>query len=85
MVKDKKKKLAIPKTGSLAANVNSFSADSVIRFFKESKVELKKVTWPSRQELIVNTIVVLIAVLICAAAIWIIDSVFSVVIRGIIQ
>jgi preprotein translocase subunit SecE len=50
----------------------------------ESKVELKKVTWPTRQELIVNTVVVLLAVALCAA-IWIIDSVFSVVIRGILQ
>lgn len=82
MVKDKKNKVTVPDTGALTANL---SVDSVVNFFKESKIELKKVTWPTRQELIVNTIVVLLAVAFCAAAIWIIDSVFSVVIRGILQ
>lgn len=82
MVKDKKNKVTVPDTGSLTANL---SVDSVVNFFKESKVELKKVTWPTRQELIVNTIVVLLAVAFCSVAIWIIDSIFSVVIRGILQ
>ena len=82
MVKDKKNKVTVPDTGALTANL---SVDSVVNFFKESKVELKKVTWPTRQELIVNTVVVMFAVAFCAAAIWIIDSVFSVVIRGILQ
>ena len=82
MVKDKKNKVTVPETGALTSNL---SMDSIVSFFKESKVELKKVTWPTRQELIVNTVVVLLAVAFCAAAIWIIDSVFSVVIRGILQ
>ena len=82
MVKDKKNKVTVPDTGALTANL---SVDSVVNFFKESKVELKKVTWPTRQELIVNTVVVMIAVALCAVAIWIIDSIFSVVIRGILQ
>ena len=82
MVKDKKNKVTVPDSGALTANL---SVDSVVNFFKESKVELKKVTWPTRQELIVNTIVVMIAVALCAVAIWIIDSIFSVVIRGILQ
>lgn len=58
--------------------------DKLVRFFKESKVELKKVTWPTRQELIVNTIVVLVAVAFVACLIWIMDSIFSVIIRAII-
>ena len=82
MVKDKKNKVTVPDTGALTANL---SVDSVVNFFKESKVELKKVTWPTRQELIVNTVVVLLAVAFCSVAIWIIDSIFSVVIRGILQ
>ena len=82
MVKDKKTKVAVPEASNLSFNI---SGESIVRFFKESKVELKKVTWPTRQELIVNTVVVLLAVAFCSAAIWIIDSVFSVVIRGILQ
>jgi preprotein translocase subunit SecE len=82
MVKDKKTKVAVPEANNLSFNI---SGESIARFFKESKVELKKVTWPTRQELIVNTIVVMVAVALCAVAIWIIDSIFSVVIRGILQ
>lgn len=58
---------------------------SVTRFLSETKVELKKVTWPTKQELIANTIVVLIAVVLCAALIWVIDTFFSVLFRLFLQ
>ena len=38
------------------------SSFSVTRFLSETKVELKKETWPTKQALITNTIVVQIAV-----------------------
>ncbi len=57
------------------------SSGGAVRFLKEAKSELKKVTWPTKPELIANTIVVIIAVLLCAILIWMIDSFFSVVIR----
>ena len=58
---------------------------SITTFLSETKVELKKVTWPTKQELIANTIVVIIAVVLCAALIWIIDSIFSMLFRIILQ
>ena len=58
---------------------------SISEFLRETKVELKKVTWPTKQELIANTIVVIIAVVLCAALIWIIDSIFSMLFRMILQ
>lgn len=61
------------------------SGNSVTNFLSETKVELKKVTWPTKQELISNTVVVIIAVILCAALIWIIDSIFSVLFRMILQ
>ncbi len=61
------------------------SGNSVTSFLSETKVELKKVTWPTKQELISNTVVVIIAVILCAALIWIIDSIFSVLFRMILQ
>ena len=61
------------------------NAGSITRFMRETKVELKKLTWPTKQELIANTAVVLIAVVICAALIWVIDSFFNVVFRLILQ
>ena len=61
------------------------SGNSVTNFLSETKVELKKVTWPTKQELISNTVVVIIAVIMCAALIWMIDSIFSVLFRMILQ
>lgn len=61
------------------------SSFSVTQFLKETKVELKKVTWPTKQELIANTVVVLIAVVLCALLIWVVDSIFSAVFRLILQ
>ncbi len=61
------------------------SSFSVTRFLSETKVELKKVTWPTKQELIANTIVVIIAVVLCAVLIWVIDTFFSVLFRLFLQ
>lgn len=61
------------------------SGNSVTSFLSETKVELKKVIWPTKQELISNTIVVIIAVILCAGLIWIIDSIFSVLFRMLLQ
>lgn len=58
---------------------------SIASFLSETKVELKKVTWPTKQELIANTVVVIVAVIFCAALIWVIDSVFSVLFRMLLQ
>ncbi len=73
--------MAVPETASAGKGF----MNKLMRFFRESKVELKKVTWPTRQELIVNTIVVLFAVALVAIAIWVVDSVFSVLIRAILH
>jgi preprotein translocase subunit SecE len=45
----------------------------IIRFFKESFAELKKVTWPSREEVASSTKVVLVSVILIAAALGIVD------------
>ncbi len=37
----------------------------VRQFLKEVRVELKKVTWPSKRDTIAGTVVVLITVFIC--------------------
>lgn len=55
------------------------------RFIKESRSELKRVLWPNRRETVVFTSVVIVSVVIVSIAIWVIDSVFSFVLRMIIQ
>ena len=39
--------------------------------------ELKKVHWPTKKELITYTEVVLVAVVVIAAAIWVVDSIIA--------
>ncbi|MHB9112108.1 MAG: preprotein translocase subunit SecE [Thermoleophilia bacterium] len=47
------------------------------QFLREVKVEMGKVTWPGREELIQSTMVVLLAVVVAGTFIAILDLVFS--------
>lgn len=47
----------------------------ISKWFREMKSELKKVVWPSRRQIINNTLVVLTVMLIAAVVIWGIDFV----------
>jgi preprotein translocase subunit SecE len=50
----------------------------IISYFKESYLELvQKVSWPSRSELTSSAIVVLIASIILAMIVWLMDSSFE--------
>jgi preprotein translocase subunit SecE len=51
--------------------------DRVLGFFKEVKVEMKRVTWPSRQDTLASTAVVLITVLVGAVFLGIVDFILS--------
>ena len=44
---------------------------------RDVRVEMGKVTWPTRQDLVQSTIVVLVAVAIAAAYIGVLDLAFS--------
>lgn len=43
------------------------------KFFKEVKGELKKVMWPSREQLFNNTVTVLMACFLIGGVIWVAD------------
>jgi preprotein translocase subunit SecE len=47
----------------------------IISFFQESFAELKKVTWPSREETVSSTKVVLVSTLIIAGMLGLVDFV----------
>ncbi|ADL08819.1 preprotein translocase subunit SecE [Thermosediminibacter oceani] len=55
------------------------------RFFKEVRSELKKVTWPTRDELVSYTIVVLVSVALVSGFIWIVDSILMNVLKTILR
>ncbi len=47
------------------------------RFFRDAFGEMKKVVWPSRQTVLRNFLVVVVFVVICAVAIFLLDLLFS--------
>ena len=51
--------------------------DQKSNFMKELRAELKKVTWPSRKELISNTVTVIVITLIVAAIVFVLDFGFE--------
>jgi len=55
------------------------------KFFREVKAELKKVSWPTRQDLVSYTGIVFVSVIVVSALIWVIDSVFNQVLKFIIK
>lgn len=43
------------------------------QFFDETKQEVQKTTWPSRQELVESSLVVIISLLLFAGFVWLVD------------
>ena len=50
---------------------------SIAKFFKEIKSEMKKVTWPTRDQLIRQTLVVVVSIIIIGAFIFLLDLLFG--------
>lgn len=45
----------------------------LVKYIKESRLELKKVVWPSRESVISSTKVVLISTALVAVFLWLVD------------
>ncbi len=52
---------------------------SITRYLKETRSELRKVTWPTRDEAIKLTIVVIVTIIVMATLLGVIDYLFSVI------
>jgi preprotein translocase subunit SecE len=50
---------------------------SPIRWLKEARAEFKKVTWPTRSQVINNTTVVLVILTISGIALWALDTLLN--------
>lgn len=57
------------------------SKTSWSKFFKETKIEMRKVIWPSRHELLNYTLVVIVSVVVVTLLIVAVDFIFSVLSR----
>ena len=53
----------------------------ITEFLREVRVELKKVTWPTRKETMASTVVVLVTVIISAIYLGLVDYILSKIIR----
>ena len=49
----------------------------IVRYFKETRAELRKVTWPTRQEALNLTLIVVAFTIFMAALLGIIDYIFA--------
>ena len=78
------RKLPVNLTGtSVVAKSNFLTA--ALQFLREVKIELKKVTWPTRKQTIGSTAVVIVLVIIIAAFLGIVDIGLSTLIRVVLQ
>ena len=60
----------------MKAAVKNF-CNGFVKFFRDTKSELKKVVWPSKADVKTNTIVVLVTVAIAAVVMIALDAVFG--------
>lgn len=59
--------------------------NKAIDFLNEVKVEVKKVTWPSRKEALGGTTVVLFTVLLAAVFLGLVDALLSKIVESLIK
>ena len=78
-----KKVTAPAKTAAVAQDKNFLQKS--IQFLREVKVELKKVTWPSRKQAIGSTVVVIVLVMLISLFLGVVDIGLSSLIRVVLQ
>lgn len=80
MVADKKNKKQIKpqsKKKNIQSSKPSKKRTSPAEYIRQVGLELKKVAWPQRQEVIVSTVIVIIVVVIFASITFVFDASFS--------
>jgi preprotein translocase subunit SecE len=73
-------KVLILLSGIVAAALiftQSLQGEKFIHFAKETRIELRKVVWPTREETIKTTGMIMIAVVIVSIFLWIVDAFFT--------
>ena len=59
------------------AEANAKKQNKIVKFFKEIKSEIKKVTWPTRKQVVNNTAIVIAVVVIVGLIIFAFDQAFQ--------
>mgnify|MGYP004580442453 CR=1 FL=1 len=59
------------------AETTAKKQNRVVKFLREVKSELKKAVWPSRKQIINNTLIVIASVIVIGIVIWAFDAIFQ--------
>jgi preprotein translocase subunit SecE len=74
----------VAKSRSRAAAVTIKDTNPIVRYFKETRAELRKVTWPTREEAKNLTMIIVAVTLAMATFLGLLDFVFQKVAGGIV-
>ena len=66
-------------------NIFARAWGAICRYFRELRSELKKVVWPTPQQVLKNTLIVLACVLVVGVFIWVFDFVARIGIDALIN
>jgi preprotein translocase subunit SecE len=58
---------------------------STWRFGKDAEIEVRKVVWPTRQETVQTTLIVIAMVIVMALLIWMVDSILFWIVKTVTQ
>jgi preprotein translocase subunit SecE len=87
MAEDKQKKTAVSRTKAEAVKKDDVKPGffkRIGRWFHDMKVELKKVSWPSRKDVTNNTVVTVVMTLLTAVVLWGFDELAQLVVRALL-
>lgn len=76
------------KSGAKGAKKGNFFVrvgKRVMKFFRDTRVELRKVVYPTPKQMVNNTLVVLLCVLVVGIFVWVLDALGGVVVNGIVS
>jgi preprotein translocase subunit SecE len=77
MKKEQQRRATAPRPQVKAAGTPTRERTRPRQFIREVIAELQKVAWPSRQEVVSYSVVVLVSVVVIAAIIFVMDYVFT--------
>ena len=69
---------------SQSASAKPKTENALVRYLRDTRAEVAKVTWPTRETGLRLTGIVLIVTVISGIFLWIVDSVFNVVVATLI-
>lgn len=69
---------------SKTATASKKKENAIVRYFKETRAELRKVTWPTAEEARNLTVIVLVVTVAMSAFLGLLDFVFTVLFRLIV-